>query len=71
MEIWRPGNVSRPLPDSEVTVEGIGPFHRVNIYGETSFPYLDVKISWNDEGKLNFSVYKKLRELVVGGYIIA
>jgi hypothetical protein len=64
MEIWRPGNVSQPLPDSEVTVEGIGTFHRVNIYGETSFPYLDVKISWNDEGKLNFNVYKKPRELV-------
>ena len=64
MEIWRPGNVSRPLPDSEVIVEGIGTFHRVSIYGEASFPYLDVKISWGVDNRLNFNVYKKPRKLV-------
>jgi len=65
MEIWRPGQDTRPLPNSEVFVEGIGKFHQVSIYGEASFPYLDVKMSWDDEdGQLNFNVYKKPRELV-------
>jgi hypothetical protein len=64
MEIWRPGKTSQPLPTSEVSVEGIGTFHRVSINGNTSYPYLDIQLSWNDEGKLHFGVYKKPGELV-------
>ncbi|KAL3780453.1 hypothetical protein ACHAW5_004579 [Stephanodiscus triporus] len=51
--------------DRYLFVEGIGKFHQVSIYGEASFPYLDVKMSWDDEdGQLNFNVYKKPRELL-------
>jgi hypothetical protein len=64
MEIWRPGNTSQPLPTSEASVEGIGTFHQVSINGNTSFPYLDIQLSWNDEGKLYFRVYRKLSKLV-------
>jgi hypothetical protein len=64
MEIWRPGETSQPLSTSEVSVEGIGKFYRVCINGNTSFPYLDIQLSWNEEGKLYFRVYKKPGELV-------
>jgi hypothetical protein len=65
IEIWRPDQDTRPLPNSEVFVKGSGKFHQVSIYGEASFPYLNVKMSWDDEdGQLNFNVYKKPRELV-------
>jgi hypothetical protein len=59
MEIWHPGKTLQPLPTSEVSVEGIGIFHQVSINRNTSFPYLDIQLSWNDEGKLYFGVYKK------------
>jgi hypothetical protein len=64
MEIWRPGKTSQPLSTSEVSVEGIGKFHQVCINGNTSFPYLDIQLSWNEEGKLYFGVYKKPGESV-------
>jgi hypothetical protein len=64
MEIWCPGKTSQPLPISEVLVEGIGIFHQVSIKGNTSFPYLDIQLSWSDKGKLCFGVYKKPAELV-------
>jgi hypothetical protein len=64
MEIWHPGKISQPLPTLEVLVEGIGTFHQVSINGITSFPYLDIQLSWNDKGKLYFGVYKKPGKLV-------
>jgi hypothetical protein len=64
IEIWQPGETSQPLPTSEVSVEGIGTFQQASINGNTSFPYLDIQLSWNDEGKLYCGVYKKPGELV-------
>jgi hypothetical protein len=64
MVIWRPDETSQPLTNSEVSVDGISTFHRVSINGNTTFPYLNIQLSWNDEGMLHFGVYKKLGELV-------
>ena len=52
MEVWRPGDVSGPLPDSLVSVEGIGDFHTVSINGDHHFPYLDIKLSWSEANTL-------------------
>jgi hypothetical protein len=64
MEIWRPGKTSSSLQESEITIEGIGTFHRASINRNKSFPYLDIQISWNDEGKPHFNVYKKPGDFV-------
>ncbi len=64
MEIWQSGETSSPLQVSEVLIKGIGTFHRASINGNKSFPYLDIQISWNDEGRPHFNVYKKPGELV-------
>ena len=65
MEVWRPGCESPgPLAGSSVTVEGIGTFDRVTIFGEQSFPYLDIHLSWNENNKLTFGVHRKPGELV-------
>jgi hypothetical protein len=64
MEIWSPGEVSRPIPETEILVLGIGQFHRVTINGGSSFPYLDIKLSWNEDDRLNFNVNKKPNKLV-------
>ena len=64
MEVWRPGDVSGPLPDSFVSVEGIGDFHTVSINGDHHFPYLDIKLSWSENNTLNFGVHRKPGELV-------
>jgi hypothetical protein len=64
MEIWQPGETSSSLQESEVTIKGIGTFHHASINGNKSFPYLDITISWNDEGRPHFNVYKKPGELV-------
>jgi hypothetical protein len=63
-EIWHPSETSQSLPNSEVLVDGIGTFHRVSINGNTSFPYLDIQLSWNEEGVFYFVVYRKPGELV-------
>ena len=64
MEVWRPGDVSGPLPDSLVSVEGIGEFHTVSINGDHHFPYLDIKLSWGETNTLTFGVHRKPGELV-------
>jgi hypothetical protein len=64
MEIWRPGEQSTVLGDSEVSIPGIGTFHCISVNGKTSFPYLDIQLLWNETGRLNFSVYWKPGELV-------
>ncbi len=45
-------------------IKGIGTFHQVSINRNKSFPYLDVQISWDDEGRPHFNFYKKPGELV-------
>ncbi len=47
-----------------LTVEGIGTFDCVTISGEESFPYLDIKLVWNEQQKLTFNVHQKSGELV-------
>ena len=64
MEIWRPGLPSKILNGSEITVPGIGTFDRVSINGNTSFPYLDIQLSWTNAGKLRFNIYKKPGKLI-------
>jgi hypothetical protein len=64
MEIWCPGSDSGPLPNSSVSVVGIGTFDTVTINGNNSFPYLDIKLSWNKENNLLFNVHKKPGKLV-------
>jgi hypothetical protein len=65
MEVWRPGCESPgPLAGSSVTVEDIGTFDRVTIFGKQSFPYLDIHLSWNEYDKLTFGVHCKPGELV-------
>jgi hypothetical protein len=63
MEIWQPGLPTKVLEGSETTVPGIGSFNCMSINGSTSFPYLDIQLSWTDAGKLRFNVYKKPGEL--------
>ncbi len=41
-----------------------GEFNHVCIYGGLSFPYLDIKMSWDEENKLLYSIYKKPGKLV-------
>jgi hypothetical protein len=64
MDIWSLGKLSRPLPESLTSVSGIGSFYRVTINGESSSPYLDIKLSWNKDNCLNFNVHMKPNELV-------
>jgi hypothetical protein len=64
MKIWSPGKTSRPPSETLTSVPGIGQFHRITINGESSFPYLDIKLSWNKNNCLNFNVHKKPNELV-------
>jgi hypothetical protein len=64
MEIWSPGETTVTLPQSACTVPKIGTFNRVSINGNLSFPFLDVKISWDEEGRLTFDVHKKPGKLV-------
>ena len=64
MEIWRLGQQSNVFRDSEVSIPGIGTFHRISVNGKTSFPYLDIQLSWNETGRLIFRVYRKLGKLV-------
>jgi hypothetical protein len=52
------------LQNSEVLVEGTGTFHRASINGNNSFPYQDIQLSWDNKGRLYFSVYKNPGELV-------
>ncbi len=56
-EIWQPGLPTKVLEGSETTVPGIGSFNHININGNTSFPYLDIQLSWTDADKLRFNVY--------------
>jgi hypothetical protein len=63
MEIWSPVETSRPLPETLTSVPGTGQ-HRITINGESSFPYLDIKLSSNENNRLNFNVHKKPNELV-------
>jgi hypothetical protein len=64
MEIWQPGLHSKTLEGLEVTVPGIETFDCISINGNTSFPYLDIQLSWTDGGKLRFNVYKKPGKLI-------
>ncbi len=64
MEIWRPGLDSSPLPNSSVSIAGIGTFNTVSINGDSSFPYLDIKLSWNKDNNLLFNVHIKPGKLV-------
>jgi hypothetical protein len=64
MEIWQPGLTIKSLEGLETTVPGIGSFNRININGNTSFPYLDIQLSWSEAGKLRYNVYKKPDELI-------
>jgi hypothetical protein len=64
MEIWHPGSISGPLPNSSISVVGIRTFNTVTINGNYSFLYLDIKLSWNDENNLLFSMHKKPGKLV-------
>jgi hypothetical protein len=43
----------------EVTAPWIGTFNHISINGNTSFPYLDIQLSWTDAGKIRFNVYRK------------
>ncbi len=52
------------LKGSETTVPGIGSFNCININGNTSFPYLDIQLSWTEAVKLRFNVYKKPGKLI-------
>ena len=64
MEVWRPGETPDPLPNSSVSIVGIGSFHTVLINGDATFPYLDIKISWGEDNTLNFIVHRKPHKLV-------
>jgi hypothetical protein len=64
MEIWRPGEASGPLPNSSVSVVGIGSFHTVSIKGDATFPYLDIKLLWGEDNTLTFNVPRKPSKLV-------
>jgi hypothetical protein len=64
METWSPSETSRPLPETLTSVPSTGQFHQITINGESSFPYLDIKLSWNENNCLNFTVHKKPNELV-------
>jgi hypothetical protein len=64
MEIRSPSKTSRPLPEILTSVPSIGQFHQITINGESSFPYLDIKLSWNENNCLNFNVHKKPNKLV-------
>jgi hypothetical protein len=58
MEIWQPDSMSGPLPISHVFIKGIDEFKRICVNGDSSFLYLDIKLSWNDKNNLLLSVYK-------------
>ena len=60
MEVWRLGLNSGPLPNSSVSIVGIGTFDRVLINSNESFPYLDVKISWDKNNKFLFKCTENL-----------
>jgi hypothetical protein len=64
LEVWCPGSNLGPLPNSSVSLVGIGTSDRVLINNNESFPYLDVKISWDKNNKILFNVYRKPIELV-------
>ncbi len=64
MEIWRPGSDLNPLPNSSVSVVGIGTFDTTTINGNNSFLYLNIKLLWNEENNLLFSVHKNPGKLV-------
>ncbi len=66
MEIWSSGKASRPLPETLTSVPSRGQFHRISITinRESSFPYLDIKLSWNEDDCLNFNIHKKPNKLV-------
>ncbi len=64
MEIWCPGSDLGPLLNSSVSVVGIGTYDTMPINGNNSFPYLNIKLSWNEENNLLFSVHKKPGKLV-------
>ncbi len=78
MEIWQPGKISTSLQNSEALVEGNGAFHHASINGNNSFPCLDIQLSWDNKGRLYFSVYKKpgvnsltARSVLVGEKLVA
>jgi hypothetical protein len=56
--------MSGPLTNFHVFIEGIGEFNHICVNGDSSFPYLDIKLSWNNRNNLLFSVYKKPGKLV-------
>jgi hypothetical protein len=64
MEILQPESMSGPLPNYHVFVEGIGEFNHICVNSDSLFPYLDIKLSWNNENNLLFSIYKKSGKLV-------
>ncbi len=57
MEIWRLGQQSTSILDSEVSIYGIRTFQRISINGNMAFPYLDIQLLWNKMGCSNFNVY--------------
>lgn len=59
MEAWRHGEVTGPLPDSLVSVVGIGNIHTVSINRDHHIPYLDIKLSWCEDYTLAFGVHWK------------
>ncbi len=64
MEIWQPGLPTKILKGSEITVPRIGTFNHISINRNTSFPYLDIQLSWTDAGQLRFNVYRKPGKLI-------
>ncbi len=48
MDIWKPGEQSRELVPK-----------KMNVIGEESFPYLDMKMEYDENRKLSFGMYSK------------
>jgi hypothetical protein len=64
MEMWCPGSILGPLPNSSVSVVGIGTFNIMTINGDYSIPYLNINLLWNNENNLLCSMHKKPGKLV-------
>jgi hypothetical protein len=64
MEIWRPGLPSRLLKGLGGTVPGIGTFNPVSVNRNYSFPYLDIRLLWNNASKIKSNLYKKPGKLI-------
>jgi hypothetical protein len=53
-----------PLPNSSVSITGIGTFNTISINGDRSISYLDIKLLWNKDNTLLFNVHRKPGKLV-------